>query len=288
MIRSSASPDVRRVKTRSSAARAAAAESIQPPTPEGGVPAPAEKTEAKKKRGILPILLLVLIVFALLLPIGIALTKDGPIDWLFKADTQAPVGEIADILAPLLAVALAIERLMETVWDWQEKVQKNVIKYLDETKQAANWVQQEYLNAYDAAEKAFRGAGQKADAPTLVLLNQAEERLAQAEERLQGWTQAPEYLAKKRAISIFVGLMVGLVVATLGDLGMLHMLGMPAPRMLDVIVTGLVIGAGPGPMHSIIGALQGAKDTLAKLGDMAEGKAVRDAVAAVRNELKPQ
>ena len=39
--------------------------------------------------------------------------------------------------------------------------------------------------------------------------------------------------------------------------------------MLEMIVTGFVIGAGSGPMHSLIGALQGLKDTLVGLGQLA-------------------
>ncbi len=94
--------------------------------------------------------------------------------------------------------------------------------------------------------------------------------------------KAPEYVAWKRALSIWVGLLVGLEVAVLGDMGMLHTIGIPSPRILDMLITGLVVGAGPGPMHSIIGMLQGGKDALEKLGDLAEGKAVREAVEELK------
>ena len=49
-----------------------------------------------------------------------------------------------------------------------------------------------------------------------------------------------------------------------------------------MLITGLVVGAGPGPMHSIIGMLQGCKNALEKLGDLAEGKVVREAVEELK------
>ena len=94
------------------------------------------------------------------------------------------------------------------------------------------------------------------------------------------------YLAWKRAICIWVGLLVGLEVAVLADLGMMRAIGVPAPRLLDMLVTGFVIGAGPGPMHSVIGMIQGAKDALTGVAELAQGKAVKEAAAALRESAK--
>jgi hypothetical protein len=77
--------------------------------------------------------------------------------------------------------------------------------------------------------------------------------------------------------------MAGLVVAILGDLGMLRALALPAPRLIDMLMTGLVIGAGPGPMHSLIGMLQSGKDAISNLADLARASAVRKAVEDVRS-----
>ncbi|MFO8036060.1 MAG: hypothetical protein R6U57_05490 [Anaerolineales bacterium] len=85
-----------------------------------------------------------------------------------------------------------------------------------------------------------------------------------------------------RAIAIWVGLLVGLEVAVLGDFGMLRAIGVPAPRLLDMLATGLVIGAGPGPMHAVIGMLQGGKKVLDNLAALAEGRAARETVQDLR------
>ncbi len=72
-------------------------------------------------------------------------------------------------------------------------------------------------------------------------------------------------------------LLAGLMVAIMGDLGMFHTIGIPMPRLLDMLVTGLIIGAGPGPMHSVIGTLQSGKDAVTSLAALAKSKAARDA-----------
>jgi hypothetical protein len=49
-----------------------------------------------------------------------------------------------------------------------------------------------------------------------------------------------------------------------------------------MIVTGLVIGSGPGPMHDLIGILQSGKDALGSLTELAKGKTVQEAVEAIQ------
>jgi hypothetical protein len=100
------------------------------------------------------------------------------------------------------------------------------------------------------------------------LMNLAIKRLQLAEDQLSDATASDSYRNAKRAACIYLGLLLGLVVATASSLQMFALMGVKVgdPR-IDVIVTGLVIGSGSAPVHSLINILQSAKDTL----DSAQG-----------------
>lgn len=226
--------------------------------------------------------------FAILVAAGIVLAvlralgeKEGLV-WLFIVPPVVQqVGDIAVVLAPLVAVSLTIERLLETAFDWFEQATRCTAEVLAAPREALDWIGREYQEAYEAAAAAAEAAAVTLTPASIQALQEAEERLAKAEARLRSWTSAPEYRAWKRALSIWIGLLAGLVVAVIGDLGMFRVLGIPMPRILDMLVTGLIIGAGPGPMHSFIGILQSGKDAMNNLAELAKGRAVRDAAQAV-------
>ncbi|MCS7260346.1 MAG: hypothetical protein NZ765_06145 [Anaerolineae bacterium] len=228
------------------------------------------------------------LLFAILVAAGIVLAvlralgeREG-LGWLFIIPpVMQQVGDIAVVLAPLVAVSLAIERLLETAFDWFEQATRCTAEVLAAPREALDWIGREYQEAYEAAAAAAEAAAVTLTPASIQALQEAEERLAKAEARLRSWTSAPEYRAWKRALSIWIGLLAGLVVAVIGDLGMFRVLGIPMPRILDMLVTGLIIGAGPGPMHSLIGILQSGKDAVSNLAELAKGKAVRDAAQAV-------
>lgn len=227
----------------------------------------------------------------LLLLVGVVLAivrslaePGGPL-WLFALPPLvAEVGDYATVLAPLIAISVAIERLLETVFDWFEQSTRSAAEVLAAPREALDWIGREYQEAYEATAEAAETTGITVTPAAAQALAQAEERLAKAESRLRSWTNAPEYRAWKRALSIWVGLLAGLVVAILGDLGMFHVIGIPTPRLLDMLGTGLIIGAGPGPMHSLIGILQSGKDAVSNLAELAKGKAIRDAAQALLME----
>ncbi|MGC8879533.1 MAG: hypothetical protein ACP5R2_09935 [Anaerolineae bacterium] len=228
------------------------------------------------------------LLFAVLVAVGIVLAilralgeRDGII-WLLTVPPVAQqVGDIAVVLTPLVAVSLAIERLLETAFDWFEQATRCTAEVLAAPRETLDWIGREYQEAYEAAAAAAEAAAVTLTPGSIQALQEAEERLAKAEARLRSWTSAPEYRAWKRALSIWIGLLIGLMVAATGDLGMFRVLGIPMPRILDMLVTGLIIGAGPGPMHSLIGILQSGKDAVNNLAELAKGKAVRDAAQAV-------
>ena len=145
-------------------------------------------------------------------------------------------------------------------------------------KEMLDWVGREYQEAYKATEEAADMVGVSMSPETLQLLDMTEERLVKAEERLRGWVKSPEYLAWKRALSIWFGLLAGLVIAVLGNLKMLAMVRIPAPPLIDMILTGLIIGSGSGPTHDFIGILQSGRDALGSVKDLAQGTSIRQAV----------
>ncbi len=230
--------------------------------------------------------LAVMLAIALVTALVRAMSGGHGLGWLFEIPQAAQVvGDYASVLAPLLAVSVAIERLLETAFDWYEQSVQTVADVLAGPRAGLDWVRKELQDAYDAAQAVANSIGSTvASSQALEIMNAAEARLAKAEERLSAWTKAPEYVAFKRALSIGVGLFVGLEVAVSSDLGMLRLIGFPMPRFIDMLVTGLVIGSGPGPMHSLIGMLQGGKDSLQKLAELADARAVRESAEGLNPE----
>ena len=245
-------------------------------------------TQEKKKLQLrlnLSLFLGILIIVTVVLAIARAIPEKTGLFWLFQIpELPQEVGDFATVLAPFLAISVAIERLLETAFNWFEQSSRAVADILIAPKETLDWVAREYQEAYEATRKATETLSLETTPESLELLEMAEERLAKAEERLRSWVNAPEYLAWKRALSIWFGLMTGLVIAVLGDLGILHYIGIPAPRFVDMMVTGLIIGSGPGPMHDLIGILQGGKNALNNLAQLAKGKSVREAAEALQKQ----
>src|SRR4030095_6432765 len=70
--------------------------------------------------------------------------------------------------------------------------------------------------------------------------------------------------------------MLGVVIAAIGQLQMFAMLGIGVvPSQIDVLITGLVIGSGSYPVHSLVGILQQSKNTV-------------DSVKGYFNRLSPE
>lgn len=206
--------------------------------------------------------------------------------WLLKAPevVEGVSGDFASLLAPFMSVAFAIERLLETSFNWFEQSARSIADILVAPRETLDWIGREYQEAYEATKEATATIGVDTTPESLELMGAAEERLAKAEARLRGWVHAPEYIAWKKALSIWFGLLIGLVIAVVGDLGMLRYLGIATPRFIDMVLTGLILGAGPGPMHDLIGLLQGSKNAIGSLSDLAKGKAIREAAEALQRE----
>ena len=81
-------------------------------------------------------------------------------------------------------------------------------------------------------------------------------------------------------------MLLGLIVAIISDSGILEALQIGVPRILDMIVTGFVIGAGSGPMHSLMGILQGTKNTLESLGELASLAPLKKQIKELQDQIK--
>jgi len=211
-----------------------------------------------------------------------------------------PVGaNLTVILAPVLAAAAGIERFLETIFCVIEGNWRTLVAYMGrgmrwlhnaelEVEGARQWLanisaeysrqlkdlpmssapaqpgqpvpQQEPKNVFTVANEKLESAKK--------LMDLAEKRLQTAEAQLSQVTASSGYRNAKRAASIYLGLLLGLIVATASSLQMFALMGVKVgdPR-IDVIVTGFVIGSGSAPVHSLINILQSAKDTL----DSAQG-----------------
>ena len=96
-----------------------------------------------------------------------------------------------------------------------------------------------------------------------AMMQLAQQRLQAAEDNLADATSSDGYRGIKAAASIVLGLMLGVIVAQLGALQMFALMGVTAvPTKIDIFITGLVIGSGAYPVHSLVGILQQGKDTL--------------------------
>ncbi len=253
---------------------------------------------------------------------AVAVVSIGLIGWvIFFADvTDAvagvlPVGaDLAVVLAPVLAAAAGVERLLETIFNTIESVWRTAVAYLGygmrwlkstetEVDEARQWLQsagavyngtlalynekmRQILKDMNVATNVVSLPDQvvaqldawkkEADEKTAIaktLLQDAQRRLDEAEKKLASLTDSAEYKSAKSTASIILGLMIGVIVAALGQIQMFAMLGIgPVPARIDVLVTGLVIGSGSYPVHSLLGILQQGKNALDSLSSFLDNR----------------
>ncbi len=212
--------------------------------------------------------------------------------WVFVfapiTETEAakldPAVSLAFVLAPVLAAAAGVERTLETTFNMIENSWKSLIAYLGKGMRWLNAAELEVSDARqllaDVSERYNRELRsmkisdnmsasdlstemQKRISEAKAMLALAQDRLNDAETNLANVTSSDSYRSAKAAASIALGLILGVIVAALGKLQMFAMLGVDGvPARVDVFITGLVIGTGSNPVHSLIGILQQTKDTV--------------------------
>lgn len=227
-----------------------------------------------------PMLTLVILVSVFLGSVIVRLMlEQDPWAWLLGSNgggtSTDPVESIETALAPILALALAIERLIETIFDFFETNLKEVAKKTTGAAQSLDYIEQmsklytkQMNQAKDALQLAIDGNQPQEVKDKLALaVQKAEDLVLEAGNRLELLPKDPKYVSWKRAISILLALSMGMVVAVFVDKGVFYYLNFNVPRLLEMLLTGFILGAGSGPLHSLIGILQGAKDALVGIGN---------------------
>jgi hypothetical protein len=184
----------------------------------------------------------------------------------------------------VLAAAAGVERTLETTFNIIENSWKTLVAHLGkglrwlnaaqlEVDSARQWLA-EVADRYNQELRSLEiregmsvsdlsNQMQEKISAAKSMMDLAQNRLADAENNLSSVTTSDGYRSAKAATSIVLGLLLGVVVATLGQLQMFAMLGIGSvPAPFDVFITGLVIGSGSYPVHSLVGILQQTKDTL--------------------------
>ena len=187
------------------------------------------------------------------------------------------------VLAPILAAAATVERTLETIFNVVEGSWRTMVAYLGrgmrwlksaetEVKQARQFLE-EVADRYNMEMGNMEiGHGPVPQLTAVVqakidelntMMSLAQQRLKVAEDKLSEATSSENYINAKTAVSIVLGLMLGVIIAAVAQLQMFAMLGVGiVPADFDVLITGLVIGSGSYPVHSLVGILQQGKDTL--------------------------
>jgi hypothetical protein len=166
--------------------------------------------------------------------------------------------QVAVLLAPLVAAAAAVERIIEMVVSWYEGVILNASRWLGLGGGYVKWMRED-IQAAQRAVMALSHKGTEASAAELTALRKAEESLAVAQDRLVEWLKSPFYTNGKRVATLLMGIILGVILALTTRLRMLALLGIQpgdvAPNLanlagsIDMLLTGLVIGTGSAPMH---------------------------------------
>lgn len=259
--------------------------SVNAPAPVIGTRRMPDSDAIKKQRAVTKFQFMALVVFIIALAIGL-------IVWVFflaiiqdAVPAQLlPGANLAIVLAPVLAAATGVERMLETLFNIIEGNWKSMVAYLGrglrwlnsvevEVDASRQWLadvstrygeemsllqMKEGMSVADLSQEMLDKISS-----ARAMLDLAEKRLATAENNLAAAVTSDGYSNAKAAASIVLGLVIGVIVAAMGQLQMFAMLGIGSvPARVDVFITGLVIGSGSYPVHSLLGILQQTKDTL--------------------------
>jgi hypothetical protein len=205
------------------------------------------------------------------------------------AQNNAQAVDLSAALVPFVLLATAIERFWEAVFDWVEQVLISTGKVFGSVNASVKWMIDEYNNAQIAVTNLTTSfTGKSADELKNVSeqLAAAEQRLKDAQLRVEDIPRDPRYVSTKRAVTIFGSLLIGLGIGIAGLLSNQPLLffkaaGFAPPIWMDGVLTGLIIGAGTGPVHSLIGTLQSFRDSVSALGNLAQGAALKNAAQTI-------
>ena len=105
-------------------------------------------------------------------------------------------------------------------------------------------------------------------------IDDAQGTLKDAQEQLLDALNSARYKSIKQSLSVLISLGLGLAVAFATNLDIFRLLNLSTNAgVFGVFITGLIIGAGTGPVHSLIGILQQSRDTLDQAANLFSSRA---------------
>ncbi len=204
--------------------------------------------------------------------------------------------DVATLLAPVLAAATGIERIIEMAWSWFESAAEQTVAALGLGSGWAGYARGQVQAAESALntlageaalltrQTAANPAPSAAAADLATRIDAAQQRLLDAQQQLRTALKSDRYVSIKQAVSVLVSLGLGLVIAGATGLDMFHLLGLTSTSTIfGGFITGLVIGAGSGPVHSIIGLLQQSRDAVDQAANLFSSRARENATQALSN-----
>lgn len=211
--------------------------------------------------------------------------------------------DVNALLAPVLAAATSIERILEMVWNWFESAGQHLAATLGLGRDWANYTRQQVLNAQTALgtlahqatvlEAKMRNlppppenappdpndparALQEEHQGIVQKIETAQTKLQDAQAQLTSAFTSTRYKSVKQSLSVLMGLILGMITSFSTGLDLFVLLNIKgAPHELGMLVTGIVIGAGTGPVHSLFGILQQSRDALDQAANLFSARSQR-------------
>jgi len=214
---------------------------------------------------------------------------------------QAPT-DVGTLLTPVVAAATSIERILEMIWNWFESAAQQLVATLGLGKEWANYTRQQVISAqhtlanlaHQATVLEARMSNQPPPPPAappdpndpnralqeehqgiIQKIDAAQTKLKDAQQQLAGALTSPVYKSRKQSLSVLVGLVFGLITSFTTGMNIFSLLSIPDTGNFGVFVTGLVIGAGTGPVHSLLGILQQSRDALDQVANLFSARTQR-------------
>lgn len=182
-------------------------------------------------------------------------------------------------LALFVAVATAIERFWEVVFDFYEKLVLSGSAMIGGAGELGVWAKAQL----DRARNVLRNPkGAEAGGGASSTLDERLAEVAVARATIVRLLADPEYVAFKRAVTLLGSLVLGEVISLSSGLRIFAAAEFAVPKSIDLVLTGLIIGSGPGPVHALIGILQGLRDATKDLSDLSRSATIQRAAAALR------
>lgn len=195
--------------------------------------------------------------------------------------------ELSPMLTAIVAVSVAIERFWETVFGFLERLGLATSRLFGSGAALLAWAKTERERAAAVIESLVKEFGKDQTKPLTPddqqKLAAAEQQLVDAQTRIEEALKSPQYLAFKSAATTGGSLVLGLLLNWKCDLHLFHAIGFPGVGdAADTVLTGLAIGAGPGPLHSLIKTLTELRGSLGAVADLARGNALKQAGIALK------